>query len=347
MELESFYKGKKVLITGHTGFKGTWLSFLLDQFGTQIYGYSLPPERESLYVKAHPVYQKEIFSDVRDKSSFSEFICKVEPDIIFHLAAHSTLDRVLEIPYSVFEINVMGTAALMDCVRKFSHPVSVVVVTSDKCYLQDGAEHVFHEQDPLGAADPYSTSKACQDLVVQSFLCSFQELSACTARASNTVGGGDGNMSRLLPYLIKNFSDKTPAVIRNPNHIRPWQYVLDVLHGYLILGKHLYTRCEPLSSAYNFGPSPDGFQTVHALADKLADLFHAPHASVHAQKAVHEAPLLKLCSDRANRELGWIPYYSFEQMLEEVVQFNQEEQDVSTVYACRSAISRFLSRLER
>lgn len=346
MQMQDFYNGKKVLITGHTGFKGTWLSFLLREMGAQLFGYSLPAAPEALYLRAHPEYKREVFADLRERKKLEDFICEIRPDIIFHLAAHSTLDGVLEIPYDIFEINTMGTAALMDCVRRLPYPACVVVVTSDKCYLQDGNEHIFQEEDPLGAADPYSSSKACQELVVQSFFKTFPGLQACTARASNTIGGGDCNSSRLLPYLLHCYSTAQPAQIRNPQFIRPWQYVLDVLYGYATLGYLMYTKPGDISRAYNFGPDVDGFQTVQALSDQLATLFSAPRALVQPVQQVQEAPLLKLCSDRAKQELGWRPRFTFLETLNEIVEFVHQEQATSARDACYAAVQRYLKRLE-
>ena len=346
MQIREFYAGKKILITGHTGFKGTWLSFLLQEMGAQLFGYSLPAVPEALYLRTHPEYEREVFADLRERKKLENFICQTKPDLIFHLAAHSTLDGVLEIPYDIFEINTMGTAALMDCVRRLSYPICVVVVTSDKCYLQDGDEHIFQEEDPLGAADPYSSSKACQELVVQSFLKTFPGLKACTARASNTIGGGDCNSSRLLPYLLHCYSTAQPAKIRNPHFVRPWQYVLDVLYGYVTLGYVMCTKPGHISTAYNFGPDIDGFQTVQTLSDQLAELFSVPHASVQPSQRVKEAPLLKLCNDRAKQELGWRPRFTFLETLREIVKFVRQEQGSSAKDACHAAVQWYLKRLE-
>lgn len=337
---DSFYLNKRILITGHTGFKGTWLVYMLKALGAKVYGYSLFPKKDSLYTTSNPVLDGEYFADIRDKEKLQEAIDNFCPDLVFHLAAHSSLEQVYEIPQDVFEINVLGTTNLLEIIRRKQKSIPIVVVTSDKCYQQPGKGRPFQEEDPLGAADPYSTSKACQELVAQSYSYSFPYMRIATARASNTIGGGDGNKSRLIPYLIDCYLHGKTAQIRNPSFIRPWQYVLDVLWGYLILGKQICMDKIPHMS-YNFGANKVEFKSVEQLAKDLARLFPGALYEIHGVSVVHEAPVLQLDNAKAVAELKWVPLYTYNETLEQIVLFYQ-----SNTWAdiCQSQVEMYLNR---
>lgn len=350
--LQDFFRGKRVLITGNTGFKGSWLSLLLSYFGADVYGYALPPEEKSLYrfaALAMPMQE----GDIRDCAALEKYIKAVQPELVFHLAAHSSLYRAYEIPQEIFQINVMGTVALLEIIRKCGFVKAVVVVTSDKVYKEQEPEIPYRESCALGAADPYSTSKACQELVSQCYSTSFlrsggtQGAALATARSSNTVGGGDYNDTRLLPYLLQAFLTGQTALLRNPQAIRPWQYVLDVLYGYLLLARQVAGEGAPTQAAYNFGPRADGFRSVSEVAACLAS--HFPQAAYRFEEGAarkKEASVLKLDSAKAQTALGWEPLFSFEETMRETARFAQLSGAYPVKDVCNQAIEAFLKRAE-
>lgn len=340
----SFYQNKRVLITGHTGFKGSWLVYMLKALGAKVYGYSLSPKEGSLYAVAHPPIDGEYFQDIRDRTSLQKAIDTFDPQIIFHLAAHSSLNQVYDIPYDVFEINMMGTTNLLEIIRQKETSVPVVIVTSDKCYQQPGPGRPFQETDPLGVADPYSTSKACQELVAQCYERSFPQMLVATARASNTIGGGDPNKTRLIPYLIDCYSHGKAAQIRNPSFIRPWQYVLDVLWGYLLLGEKLH-RNDADNMAYNFGAYQYEFQSVGKIAMDLASWFPGAKYEITGTSATSEAALLTLDNTKAKEILDWVPIYSYEETLKEVVTFYQISMCKADI--CKLKVEEYLNRAKQ
>ena len=337
----SFYQNKRVLITGHTGFKGTWLVYMLKALGAKVYGYSLSPKEGSLYAVAHPSIDGEYFQDIRDRTSLQKAIDTFDPQIIFHLAAHSSLNQVYDIPYDVFEINMMGTTNLLEIIRQKETSIPVVVITSDKCYQQPGPGRPFQETDPLGVADPYSTSKACQELVAQCYERSFPQMLVATARASNTIGGGDSNKTRLIPYLIGCYSHGKAAQIRNPSFIRPWQYVLDVLWGYLLLGEKLH-RNDADNMAYNFGANQVEFKSVGQIADDLAEHFPGATYEIYGTSSVDEAPILRLDNKKAATLLNWVPLYSYYETLEQIAEFYRSNRDLADI--CQMQVQQYLSR---
>lgn len=343
--MDKFYRGRKVLITGHTGFKGTWLAYLLHELGAEVYGYALPPTQDSLYWRAAPPLAGEQLSDVRDAIALCAALKRFQPDVVFHLAAHSSMDGVFEIPAEIFEINTIGTVRLLEAVRACEKRIAVLVVTSDKCYQIQPEGEPYREDCPLGAADAYSTSKACQELVAQCYSTSFLGGCVATARASNTVGGGDGNTSRLIPYLLGCFLAGEEAKLRNPDHIRPWQYVLDVLGGYLALGKALYMDQAAGSTMFNFGPGADGFQPVERVAQELAGHFPGARYCFAMNTSSREVEILRLDSSKARLELGWQPLYTFPEMLERTARFALECRTSPADEVCQVFVRQYLNLL--
>lgn len=338
-----FYGGRRVLVTGHTGFKGTWLCWLLSALGAETYGYALPPRPRCLYEMARCPMAGEVFEDIRNRAELKRALNQFQPDVVVHLAAHAYLDGSYDYPADIFEINVMGTVGLLEEIRATGQNISVVVVTSDKCYAQSLRGKPCQENDPFGAAEAYSTSKACQDLAAQSYALSFPNMSVATARASNTIGGGDFNRTRLIPYLLDCFSRGEPAKIRNPGFIRPWQYVLDVLWGYLTLAKALTENAITGNISFNFGPASDGFQTVGRAAELLAA--HFPNANYICQQDCdsNQTEILQLDSSKSNQKLGWFPIYSLNETLEQTANFHKGIQERSTVELCQGQTMRYLA----
>lgn len=341
-----FYRNKRILVTGHTGFKGTWLCWLLSSLGAKVYGYALPAQPGNLYEQSKPPMSGVCLADIRSSREIEQVLLQFEPELVFHLAAHSVIDGSYDYPESIFEINLMGTVRLLESIRRDGCGIPVVVVTSDKCYTQKLNGCSCREDDPLGAAEAYSASKACQDLAAQCYQYSFPELRVAVARASNTVGGGDFNASRLIPYLLDCFFSGRTAQLRNPNFVRPWQYVLDVLRGYLMLGKALAEGELKDSTIFNFGPRSDGFQTVACVAEILGGYFPNACWEWIGAAATKETEVLRLDSGKAERSLGWRPIYSLEETLAQAAGFRTGLSSRSAQELCREQVEQFLERTE-
>lgn len=315
-----FWRKKRVLVTGHTGFKGAWLSLWLQQTGATVLGLALPPEsRPALFDQANVEHGMVSLSvDVRDSSAVSRTMTELQPEIIFHLAAQSLVRRSYSQPLHTFETNVLGTANILDAVRKLDCVRSVVVVTSDKCYLDQGTARGYTETDPLGGFDPYSSSKAAAEIVTAAYRNSYFSETAsklatiASVRAGNVIGGGDWSDDRLVPDLIRAFSGKRAAVLRNPGAVRPWQHVLDPLAGYLCLAERLYANGHDYAEAWNFGPDAGGQISVDIVAKRIADLW-GEEARLEVQDAghPHETKVLLLDAGKARARLGWHPRLDF------------------------------------
>jgi len=339
-----FYKGKKVLITGNTGYKGAWLAKMLKFLGAEVYGVSIGYEENSLYGKFKEGRIETYFIDITNFEKIKAFINQINPEIVFHLAAQAYVDESINNPLRTYQTNILGLANILECVRASNTIRSVVVVTSDKCYENNGDGTAYKEGAPLGAADPYSTSKACQELVAQSYYKTFLSnlgINLATARASNVIGGGDFNTKRLLPYVIDSFLCKKQPELRSVSAIRPWQNILDVLYGYLLLGEKLNNDnkyCIP----FNFGPNEASFISVGRIVEMLSEYFeNARYVSVQTKHFV-EADILKLDSTRAKHLLGWFPLLSLEGTVQQTAEFHKEiygGKDADTV--CDFYISRY------
>jgi CDP-glucose 4,6-dehydratase len=316
-----------VFITGHTGFKGSWLVSWLREAECHVSAYALPPEagRPSLFESAHIADGiTSVFGDVRDPVTLAATLAAAQPEIVFHLAAQSLVRRSYAQPVLTFDTNVTGTAHLLDAVRRVPSVRAVIVVTSDKCYENRDLDRGYTESDPMGGHDPYSASKGCQELVTTAFRRSFfadGNTAVASARAGNVVGGGDWSEDRLVADLMRAAGAGATARVRNPDAVRPWQHVLEPLRGYLMLGRALTESRQAFAEAWNFGPDDSDAVTVRDLVTRIAAAWPrvvteiAPDAS-----APHEARTLRLDNTKAREQLGWVPALT----LDETVRFTVE-----------------------
>jgi CDP-glucose 4,6-dehydratase len=308
---QAFWQGRRVLVTGHTGFKGSWLCAWLNRLGAQVTGFALPPPTDpSLYALAgiDTLVQSEI-GDIRDPARVAAVLGTAEPEIVFHLAAQPLVLESLRDPLGTFRTNLLGTLHLLEAARSCPAIRAMVIVTSDKCYRD--ARSLCVEEDALGGIEPYSASKACAEIVVGAWRSSFlgpeSGLGIATARAGNVIGGGDFSPDRLMPDLIRAARAGIVARLRHPHAVRPWQHVLDALSGYLTLGEALWWRPAEVSTSWNFGPPDEASWTVAAMADEAIRRlgYGAWRAVTEPQR--HEAPVLRLSAARARQRLGWRP----------------------------------------
>ncbi|MDB5223986.1 MAG: rfbG [Chitinophagaceae bacterium] len=316
--LEKIYSGKKVFVTGHTGFKGSWLITWLHLLGASIKGYALQPENEKdIYNIVSPhLHIESIIADIRDKQKLKQEILSFQPDFIFHLAAQPLVRRSYEIPAETFEVNVIGTANLLEALIHLEKKCTAVIVTTDKVYKNKERNKSYKEKNRLGGYDPYSASKACTELVSESFRNSFFNIenidthkkALAAARAGNVIGGGDWNKDRIIPDIINHLVSGEPIPVRNPKAIRPWQHVLEPLGGYLSLAGLLSFIPHDLSSSYNFGPKKKDHLSVEELVNTAINVWgEGSWKDISDASQPHEASILKLNIDKAKNELNWKP----------------------------------------
>ena len=326
-ELKSFYNGKKVLVTGHTGFKGSWLVRILTLAGAQVTGYALnPPTDPNLFeIAGLEDTIHSVVGDVRDLTHLRRVFDEVKPEIVFHLAAQPIVRESYKEPVYTYETNVMGTVNILECVRLTDTVRSFLNVTTDKVYENKEWEYGYRECDPLDGYDPYSNSKSCSELVTHSYKKSFFEDGRCaisTSRAGNVIGGGDWAKDRLVPDIVRALHKGEEIVLRNPAAVRPWQHVLEPLGGYLLLGYLASVRYADLSNAYNFGPNPEDTLTVEQMTALATDIWGIGKYRVEQNlSAPHEAGLLKLDISLAKAELGWKPAMNAREALELTLQW--------------------------
>ncbi len=313
--LGDFYAGKRVLVTGHTGFKGGWLARWLGRMGAQVSGFALEPDQHpSLFELARiGSDMSSVIADVRDFDALKRVVDEQEPEIVFHLAAQSLVRRSYREPIETYSTNVMGTVHLLDACRSASSVRAVVIVTSDKCYENREWVWGYRENEPLGGHDPYSSSKGAAEIVTAAYRRSFFAekggAGIASARAGNVIGGGDWSEDRLLPDIVRGASAGTQTIIRNPGSTRPWQHVLEPLSGYLLLARRLFEEPERYAQAYNFGPSSEGVTSAGEVSERFVAQLGRGKLSMPPRdpSAPHEARFLALDCSKARAELDWRP----------------------------------------
>jgi CDP-glucose 4,6-dehydratase len=326
----SFWRGRRVLVTGHTGFKGSWLCLWLQRLGAEVGGFALaPPTTPSVFETARVADgMRSREADVRDLPAVEEALVEHRPEIVFHLAAQSLVRSSYRDPLETLTTNVIGVATLLEAVRRNPCARAVVVVTSDKCYENREWHWGYREDDALGGHDPYSASKACAELVVRSLRDSFFQgddgapVPIATARAGNVIGGGDWSDERLVPDIVRALLEGRAPELRSPSATRPWQYVLEPLSGYLSLAEHLWEHGERYAQAWNFGPADDDAMPVSWISERLCALWGG-RSGWTLQPGEHpfESTALKLDASKAHAELGWRPRLTIEEALEWVVEW--------------------------
>ena len=315
-----YYKGKRVLITGHTGFKGSWLAYILDSIGAEITGYSLEPNTEPSLFKSLSFSEKfnSIIGDIRDKEKFKETVQSFNPEFIFHLAAQPLVLESYQNPKETFDTNFTGTLNLLEILKDYNQKVQAVFITTDKVYENLELEIPFLETDKLGGKDPYSASKAASEILIESYAKSFfkdSNVSIATARAGNVIGGGDWSENRLIPDIIRAKIANKPLVIRSPKAIRPWQHVLEPLFGYLKLAKGLNDSPKLIIGPWNFGPENQDVKTVEDIIN-IGKKFGIVGEVVYKENQLVEAQCLKLNISKAKQKLDFKPKWNSEKAIE-------------------------------
>ncbi len=324
-----FYRGKRVFLTGHTGFKGAWLTAALHVLGAETAGYALPAAHGSLFEKiGGEALLSHHIGDVRDKQALHDAIGMFQPEIVIHLAAMATVQECYANPADAFHTNVLGTVNLMDALRMHKCVRSIVVVTTDKVYENRGDGACYREEDRLGGDDPYAASKTCMEHVSRAYLRSYfmpegHGTGVATVRASNVLGGGDHVPSRLVPSILRAIHEQKPIELRNPHQTRPWQSVLDALNGYLTIGRKLCENPGTYSDCWNIGPAPDGIREVEWVGRRMQMHFHSRIELRTASEAagVRESETLGLDITKSLSQLGWYPEMPCDEMLSQVVAF--------------------------
>ncbi|MBT5223419.1 MAG: CDP-glucose 4,6-dehydratase [Gammaproteobacteria bacterium] len=333
----SFWRGKKVFLTGHTGFKGSWLSLWLQQLGAQVTGYALqPPTNHSLFEVARvEQYMTSIISDIRDSTMLTNAMRQAAPDIVIHMAAQPLVRRSYVDPIETYSTNVMGTMYLLEAVRQTPSVRAVVNVTTDKCYENKEWVWGYRENEPMGGFDPYSSSKGCAELVTAAYRNSFfntakyseHQVALATARAGNVIGGGDWAEDRLIPDILRAIEAGQSVNIRNPHATRPWQHVLEPLNGYLALAEKLYTDGAAFAEAFNFGPAEEDAKPVQWIVEQLTQQWgDGANWKLDQAEHPHEAHYLKLDCSKAKIRLDWRPRWTLGQALKNIIVWHKAHQ---------------------
>lgn len=325
------YRGKKVLVTGHTGFKGSWLALWLKELGAEVLGYALEPPSDPNFFEAVGLERAitSIHGDVRDADQLISVFRKFKPEFVFHLAAQPLVRLSYKEPQLTYSTNIMGTVNVLEAVRKTESVRAAVIITSDKCYENKEWVYGYRENDPMGGYDPYSSSKGCAELIVAAYIKSFfnperhhdHRVAVASARAGNVIGGGDWGADRLIPDCVRALSQREEIVLRNPYAVRPWQHVIDPLSGYLRLAAQMYAQGSQFSGAWNFGPKDEAVLTVGEVVELAIKLWGKGTCRIDTADHPHEAKLLKLDCSKAHTLLKWKPRYSIDQAVKETIEW--------------------------
>lgn len=355
-KLKTFYKGKKVLVTGHTGFKGSWLSIWLHELGAEVVGVGLDPytDRDNFVLSGiGKKIKADIRADIRDGAKMKEIFAEYKPDIVFHLAAQPLVRLSYEMPIETYETNVMGSINIMEAIRETDGVKVAVMITTDKCYENKEQIWGYRENDAMGGYDPYSSSKGAAEIAIASWRNSYfnpveyakHGKSIASVRAGNVIGGGDWSKDRIIPDCIKAIENNEPIVIRSPNATRPWQHVLEPLSGYLILAHKMWENPTRFCSGWNFGPDYDGIVTVSDIVNALmVDKFKTDIHYLSNSPSLHEASLLTLDITKAKTLLGWSPKLSVNECMDYVREWynSYKSEDVYTL--CQKQIERYSNK---
>ncbi len=350
--LSKVYKNKNVLVTGHTGFKGSWLSIFLKELGANVIGYALAPytQADNYVVTGLSNYLVDIRSDIRDGSKLYKTFTEYNIDIIFHLAAQPLVRLSYERPVETYETNLMGTLNILECIRKTNSVKVCIIVTSDKCYQNKEQIWGYRESDPMGGFDPYSSSKGCTELLISSYRNSFLHpdnytkhgKSISSVRAGNVIGGGDWNQDRIVPDCMKALINQESINIRSPEAVRPFQHVLEPLYGYLLLASKMYENGAKYYGAWNFGPDSESVITVKTLVDIILQKWGSGSWNNLSKKNdLHEAKLLNLDCTKTKKYLGWKPKLTIDQAIEYTINWYKNYQNIDVMELCNKQIREY------
>ena len=336
----SFWANKRVFLTGHTGFKGSWLSLWLQSLGAEVTGYALKPATQPNLFEVASVIKvmRSIIGDIRDLDNIKKAMKEANPDILIHMAAQPLVRYSYANPVETYMTNVMGTVHVLEAARENKNIKAILNVTSDKCYDNKEIDRGYREDEPMGGFDPYSNSKGCAELVSSAYRNSFfnvdkykeHGVALATARAGNVIGGGDWSEDRLIPDFMRAIEKKQNVVIRNPEAIRPWQYVLEPLQGYLILCQKLYEQGFEFAESFNFGPNENEAKSVEWVAKEITKTWTDTELSYEIEDAkniVHEAQFLKLNSTKANEKLNWFSKLHTEEAIKKITDWHKSHLD--------------------
>lgn len=350
----NIYENKKVFLTGHTGFKGSWLALWLNQLGAKVCGYSLAPNTVPSMFNVLGIenkIEKSVIGDILDNITLEKTMSEFEPDIVFHLAAQPLVRLSYSEPVLTYKTNVIGTLNVLEAARKCKSVKVFVNVTTDKCYENKEINRGYKEDEPMGGHDMYSSSKGCVEIMSSSYRRSFLQndgsYAMATARAGNVIGGGDWALDRLIPDCIRAINNNEKIEIRNPIAVRPWQHVLEPLSGYLLLGEKLLTDGEKYAEGFNFGPNEDSVLKVADVAQKVIEFYGKGEVVIHKKDNLHEAGLLMLNIEKAKKVLNWLPVYTPNQAIEKTVEWYKHfyANDTDMYYFTLNQISEYTKNI--